>query len=158
MDNWPVTLWTAGMTGVGQEEKVISLAIIINSPGTGTYGDCDICLKNLFTSRSSLCGGCTLEWFECRNWKYLYYSNNSLRSSLQCMWIAFNYSLYGFEINQDEKCQLLCWSTILNWKLHWLCCSWKISKMPLMMPIECSKQFQSIEHIIRINPSKIMQQ
>ena len=62
MDNWPVTLWTTGMTGVGRGEKVVSLAIIINSPGTGTYGDCDICLKNLFTSRSSLCGGCTLQW------------------------------------------------------------------------------------------------
>ena len=47
----------------------------------------DICLKNL-QSRSSLCGGCTLEWFECRNWKYLYYSNNRVAFLLEAHYNA----------------------------------------------------------------------
>ena len=55
--------------------------------------------------------------------------------------------LYGFEINPGEKCQLLCWSTILtflklagvNGKTHRHCCSQKISMLLLMMSIECSQ-------------------
>ena len=41
MDGWPVALATAGLTEVGWGEKVVSSAVINDSPGrTGTYEDC----------------------------------------------------------------------------------------------------------------------
>ena len=81
-----------------------------------------ICKQEEFINLKFTWWCCTTEWFECRNWKYLYYSNNRLKCllkfSLQYMWIAVQ---YGWEISLMRNVNCSEWAQLTH---SW---SWQVS-------------------------------